>query len=181
MTIDQYIAELRKQKKELASTKAVFLAASTAHADAVERIFTAGNATSGQDIGNYNKKDPIYVNPLDAPRGFAPKGKNGKTTFKNGNKHKTRYFESYSDFRANQGRRNDKVNLDLFGDLKSDFENSLVRISNTAFESAIRREDNIDKALGNQSRFNKAIFAASDEERATFTDVLRFELRKIYG
>lgn len=179
LTIHQYIAKLEKQKRALGQTKATFTAASTAHADMVERIFTDGNASNGGKIGQYDNSDPIYVNPDDSPRGVTPKGKNGQSTFKNGKPHKTSYFGSYKAFRQAVSRPTSYVNLDLFGRLKQEFENSISRISDTSFEARIRTSENQDKAIGNQRRFGKVIFGAAEAERDTFRDVLRFEINRI--
>lgn len=180
LTIEQYIADLRRQSKELRDSKAPFIAAYTAHADMVERIFTNGTASNGSKIGNYNSSDPLYISPADSPVRVQTKGKTGKTSFKNGKPHKTGYFPSYKAYRASIGRQTNSVNLDLSGRLKQEFENSLRRVSNFSFEAVLRTDESTDKALGNQDRFRKAIFASTEKERDTFRDVLGFELRKIY-
>lgn len=179
--MEQYVAALRKQAKELRDSKAPFVAASTAHADMVERIFTDGVAANGSKIGSYDSSNPLYINSKNSPVNVAPKGKSGKRTFDNGKPHKTAYFQSYKAYRANIGRPTGTVNLDLFGRLKQEFENSMRRISNSSFEARLRTEESTDKALGNQSRFRKPIFAATQAERDTFRDVLIFEYRKIYA
>src|SRR5688500_10530634 len=125
MELESYIAKLEKQSRALRDSKATFVAASTAHADMVERIFADGKATSGSPIGNYDTKDQLYVNPNDSPVNVATKGKNGDRTFKNGKAHKTGYFASYKAYRSAIGRPTGTVNLDLFGRLKQEFENSL--------------------------------------------------------
>lgn len=180
-TMEQYVAALRKQSQELRDSKAPFIAAQTAHADMVERIFTSGEAANGGKIGNYDTKDPLYINSKNSPVNVAPKGKTGKRVFDNGKPHKTAFFSSYKAYRAAIGRPTNTVNLDLFGRLKQEFENSLRRISNSSFEARLRTDESTDKALGNQSRFRKPIFAATQQERDTFRDVLIFEYRRIYA
>lgn len=179
MTIEELIQKYRRQQKELTESQAYFLAASTAHADMVERIFTDGNATDGNPIGVYDTTKEMYVNPINAPRGFTPEGKTGQQVFKNGNKHRTKYFKSYRDFRANQQRETGFVNLQLFGNLMSDFSTSLRRVSNTIFESRPRRKENEGKIIGNQRRFQKVIFGATEKERETYRETLNFEINKI--
>lgn len=179
LTIEQYTAKLRKQQTELKNTRAVFVAASTAHADGVERIFTNGKATSGALIGDYDSNDPIYISPEDSPKAVTPKGKTGQTTFKNGKRHKTAYFPSYQAFRQAIGRQTSFVNLDLSSRLKQEYENSLQRIDNFSFEARLRTDLSEEKAIGNQRRFGKVIFGASDAERDTFRETMRFEIRRI--
>lgn len=181
MTIEEYIAQLSDQVQDLRSTKAVFLAASSAHAEMVERIFTDGQASDGSSIGNYDTQKPLYVNSKNSPKNVPHAGKNGDTTFKNGNKHQTGYFKNYKSFREAVSRPTSSVNLDLFGRLKQEFENSLTKDTNTSYIAELKTDESIGKAEGNQGRFSKTIFAASQQERATFDKVLRFELRKIYA
>lgn len=178
LTIDQYISKLRQQQAELRGTRAVFIAASTAHADQVERIFTDGNAVS-ESIGNYNDSDPIYIDPADSPRAVTPKGKSGNKVFKNGKPHKTAFFSSYQEFRKAVSRESSFVNLDLTGRLKSEYENSLQRQDNFNFESRLRTDLSEQKAIGNQRRFGKVIFGASDKERDTFRETMRFEINRV--
>lgn len=199
MDLKVYIAQLEKQARELKTTKAILIAASTAHADMVERIFTDGIASNGSKIGSYDTRNEQYVNPENSPKKFQPKGKGekkSKTTQvfdistqksrrvaikKDFSERKTRYFESYKAFRAMIGRETAYVNLDLFGRLKQEFENSLRRVSNEDFEARLRTEESIEKATGNQRRFGKAIFSATESERETFLKTLIFEMRKIYA
>lgn len=179
MTIEDLIAKYKRQKKELDESQAYFLAASTAHADMVERVFSDGKASDGSEIGNYNATNPLYVNPENAPRGFTTEGKNGEQVFKNGRKRKTKYFRSYQDFRANQQRESGFVNLQLFGNLMSDFSTSLRRVSDRVFESGPRRKESEGKILGNQRRFQKVIFAATEKEREVYRETLNFEIERI--
>lgn len=155
----------------------VYIAAQTAHAEMTERIFTHGKASDGSSIGTYSAK-PLYVNPNDAPRKFPPAGKYGQTEFNNGKPHKTGYFEGYQAYRSNQSRPANYVNLDLFGTLKSEWENSLHRTDN-GWEADIEYLKNKQKVLGAQTRFGKTIFAASREEAETFTRILNLELNNL--
>lgn len=178
MTLEQLIAKYEAQREELKDDNFVYLAASSAHGDMVTRIFSDGKQSDGSQIGNYNASDPLYINPIDAPQSVTTAGKNGNTTFKNGKAHKTAYFPSYRDFRSQQGREAGFVNLQLFGNLQSEFAASLRRQSQGVWESEIRRDSNLQKALGNQKRFG-VIFAATNEERETYRIALNFELSKI--
>lgn len=181
MDLRVYIRDLEKQSRELKDSKATFIAASTAHADMVERIFTDGKATSGAAIGQYDTQNELYIDPKKSPVNVATKGKTGERTFKNGKPHKTGYFASYKAYRAAIGRPTATVNLDLFGRLKQEFENSLTRITNNSFEARLRTSEGEEKATGNQRRFGKIIFGASQAERDAFTRAFTFEIRKIYA
>lgn len=178
MTIEQYIEKLGRQIKVLEDTdEANYLAASSVHAMQVERIFTDGIASNGTKIGSYSTKD-IYINPNSPNVGskFPPEGKTGKKVHKNGEPYKTKYFAGYRAFRANQGRDSNTVNLDNIGRLKSEYENSLKRDNDNSYTSEIRSQENIDKAVGNQTRFNKTIFGLTNEEAETYTEILTNQL-----
>lgn len=178
MTLEQYIEKLGRQIKVLEDTdEANYLAAQSVHAMQVERIFTNGIASDGTKIGDYSTKD-IYINPNNPNVGikFPPEGKTGKKVHKNGDPYKTKYFEGYKAFRANQGRDSNTVNLDNIGRLKSEYENSLKRDSDNAYIAELHSEDNIDKAIGNQARFNKKIFGLTEEEAETYTTILNQEI-----
>ena len=176
MTVDQYIAKLNRQIEALErNDKALFLAASSVHGKMVTRIFSEGQTSAGAKIGNYNSTKPIYVNPKNAPKGFPAKGKNGQSTFKNGRKRKTGYFQSYKDFRGKQGRETAFVNLRLHGRLQTDFANSLQKSGNK-YISGTKNAANTVKIEGNEKRFNAAIFRLTKAEHDLFINILSKEL-----
>lgn len=96
------------------------------------RIHGEGLASDGADIGQYNKTKPLYVNPLNSPVQFTPVGK-GQTRAKkaivndkrvsvkpNGDKRKTKYFNSYDEFKTAIGRNEiGKVNFLVFGGMQN--------------------------------------------------------------
>lgn len=178
ISIQEYITKLQKRIDDLQAVEeeARYIAVQTIHADQVERIFSLGMASDGSKIGNYNTTKSIYVNPKDAPKGFTPEGKTGKKEHINGAQYKTKYFSSYAAFRANQGRKTDAVNLDLFGRLKSEYENGLRRGDEGAWISGLRTDESIDKAVGNQYRFNKGIFALTESEKEKYFNILFNEI-----
>lgn len=88
--------------------------------DNLRRIHNDGKAVTGK-IGNYATSPSLYVNPKNSPKKFATVGKSGKAKFKNGKRHKTKFFQSYKAFRGDIGRETNYVNLQLSGKLKRDF------------------------------------------------------------
>src|SRR3990167_5153369 len=95
--------------------------ATTLQASNIERIHERGEAVSGANIGSYSRK-PTYVNPSNSPKAISPKGKDGRNSFKNGKKKKTRYYsDGYKGFRSNIGRDTSNVNLSLSGKLSKEF------------------------------------------------------------
>ncbi len=140
---------------KLNRTIATYLQASN-----VKRIHNLGLAVNGSKIGNYSIK-PLYVNPKNSPKTFAPKGKTGRVKFKNGKLHKTAYFLGWRGFRQGIQREAGFVNLQLSGKLKLswviEYQNKKVVIG---FNSLYGTE----VATGNEQRFGKQIWGISPKD-----------------
>jgi len=154
-------------------------AARTTHALMANRIFVDGKNADDGDIGQYNDTNPLYVNPSkNSLPSFQTKGKTGKSKFANGDSHKTGYFDSYKDFRKAVGRGTSKVDLVLSGGFQSGFANGLFNKSDTEWVSMVSGK-NADILEGQEERFGR-IFGLTDQERATFKEVIVFEANKIF-
>jgi len=138
------------------------------------RIFEQGLNSSGGQIGKYSTK-PTYFNPKDSPVKFTPKGKTGKTEFKDGKPHVTRYFGGgYKEVRQTAGRRTDKVNFDFTGQLRFSHtigfnDNRVVLGFDSQREG--RKAQSLEKKFG-------PVFALSEEEREAFG---RFLINKAFN
>lgn len=169
------------------------LAAYTAHSDATKRIFTDGKNSSDGNIGQYATSPPMYINPDKAPRagalkvkgieGLKPtKGKHGEHLFKNGKAHKTTYVNSYKDFRNRIGRRTDKVNLVLSGDLQSDFANGKItnpapkKVNAHTYIVTLSREINQKKRGGLEDKYGE-VFSHTTNEVNKFFKVANQEFK----
>lgn len=173
MKTSEKIAQLRRQLTIIESGKLVQIAAQDTHVQMVDRIFNKGlNAQDGQ-IGTYNTSNELYVNPNNSPKKFPTKGKTGESKFKNGEPHKTGYFESYSNYRSKVGRPTSKVNLVLFGDLQNDFGKAVFKLTETKYASLVRGA-NGDKVEGAEAKYGN-IFRLTPKERTNFKQVLAFE------
>lgn len=155
--------------------------ATTMCGNLVVRIHENGENALEGNIGRYSTK-PIYVSPKSSPRSFgANTGKGGKSTFKNGNKHKSRYFAGgYKDFRNKIGRRIDVVNLSLSGQMQNDFS---VGIKNPIKTSAgwglgFKNPLNAEKAEGLEKKY-APIWRLSGNEHRQAQHVADFETNKI--
>jgi hypothetical protein len=126
----------------------------------LRRIHNEGRALSGQGIGHYSGK-PLYVNPKHSPRQFPTKGKNGQTTFKNGKKHKTAYFNGWKGFRSSIGRETGFVNLQLSGKLLKDW---IMEQRGKDFIIGFRSEYGTKISAGNEQHFNKKIWGISQQD-----------------
>lgn len=196
MTQEEFLIRQRKALNSIVKfNNPLRLAARTAHKDMAVRIFEDGKNSSDGNIGQYDTKRPlyVYVNPNTAPRagalkakgieGLKPtKGKTGEHTFKNGKEHKTTYVKNYKEFRNRIGRRIDKVNLVLSGDLQSDFSNGKVKnpspqkVNVNEYIVILKREINQDKREGLENKYG-TIFAHTKNEIAKFKKIAELELR----
>lgn len=174
VSIAEYIESQKERFEKLQSGEALEIAVRDTHAKQVQRIFVEGKNSDDAQIGKYNTTDPLYVNPNNAPKKTPTKGKTGKDTFANGQKHKTTYFDSYSDFRASQGRESSNVNLNLFGNLRSAFANGLFKVSEREWVVAIPLSEYV-KIEGNEDRFGAKISALTKEEHNNFIEVIQEE------
>lgn len=91
--------------------------ASNLWADVNQRVFFYGKLSSGADPAPYST-EPIYASTRISSK-LSPLGKNGKGSFKNGKKKKTRYIpDGYKGLKEKIGRKN---RFDFTGQLKKAF------------------------------------------------------------
>lgn len=175
-TLQQYEQKIKNQINDLVSLDAaVFIAAKSASALMVERVFEDGKDANGNNIGKYDTQNEIWVSDENSPKSGNHKGKpNKKGESKN---IKTTYYESYADFRQKIGRESGKVNLRLFGRLQSDVANAPINKEPLHYSIAVGKES-MDKIIGNEFRYGKKIFYHTLNERKTFVKILRYEINK---
>lgn len=141
------------------------------------RIHEEGKAADGSDIGRYDTTNPLYVNPKNSPKSFPVEGKTGKTKFetgiKKGQAHKTRYFNSYSDFRQTIGRRTDKVDLSLSGQLNSQF---VVIATENGYGLGWNNQEMPDRARGLESKYAKKIWGLTEGEKELAVKIAQKEI-----
>lgn len=160
----------------------------------VTRIFVDGKNSSNSNIGQYDTERALYINPEKSPRktgdkikgieGLLPtRGKYGDEKFSDGTPHKTTYVKNYKDFRNRIGRRIDKVDLFLSGDLKSDMSNSNsnvkpVKINDHEYVTGLKRQSNIEKLSGLEKKYGD-ISALTASEKKNFFDIATKEFQLI--
>lgn len=195
MTTDQFLEINKKLFADIIERDIPLqIASQDTHAMQVTRIFVNGETSQGLLIGKgrYNDTDPLYVNPIGAPgKGFTPAGKPfafGKT--KGGKektvrattrlvkgeskKHTTRWFPSYKAFRDEIGKETSLVNLELSGDLKSDFSNRErpIKVNVHEYVSGLKRDDSVKKVDGFKNKpYYGNIFAPTKEEQQNFQHI----------
>lgn len=99
---------------------AIRTVATTMLAEMKTRVFEQGKKTDSSDIGKYSTT-PMYVSVNANPgKSFGAIGKTGKSKFKSGKSHTSRYFAGgYNEYKAKIGRNPGYVNLSLSGQLNS--------------------------------------------------------------
>lgn len=129
MTTDDFINKMNEKIAKIEKeNKPLELAVRSVMSLQSKRIFLDGKNSEESIIGEYSSKD-IYVNPTKPNKwSFPTKGKDGKDTFNNGNKHKTGYFKNYLGFKTTVGRNRKLKTVDLFltGSLHRNWANSDV-------------------------------------------------------
>jgi len=204
LTVAQYTDKAISRIQQIIALNRPFeLSVRTTVARQAVRIFVDGIKSDGSPIGQYNTTRPMYINPdTSSPRagairkkqegmtvivaeGLKPtRGKAGEHIFKNGRIHRTTYVNNYKDFRNRIGRRIDRVNYTLTGDLMRDFCNAKTparavpkKISEKEYRVVLKREANIGKREGLEKKFGTT-FRLMASERAAFFKTLDFNFRK---
>lgn len=185
MTTDEFI-KLQNEKIKLIIEKNIpfQLAVRSVMAMQSKRIFLEGKNSKGGIIGQYGTNS-LYVsekyrNKTNLPK-FPLRGKNGKTKFKNGNYHKSGYFENYLAFKkaVKLNKRIGTVDLFLTGTLHRHWANSdkvgiaeARKVNANHYYVAISDED-YKKTNRYQNVFNLSL-----QEKETFYRVLNGEFKK---
>jgi len=125
---------------------------------------------NGQDVklrligsGKYSTKS-TYISPEQSPKKFSVKGKSGKTKFKNGKPHKSRYFEQgYKEFRETIGAETSHVNLQLSGKLKTSF---IIQNDSGKYKIGFDSTYGKDISDGMEDKYNQKIWGVSSEGAA---------------
>lgn len=183
MSFERVIANIDRRIKFLESGIPLERGVRSVMALQVERIFEQGKNAAGQDMGTYDSKNELYVNPSTLPKKITPRGKPGVE--RNVDSRKTVYFKSYKALREEMGRESGHINLRLTNDLQSDFANAQIkdglvqnpepqRVSKHEYKITLKREVNIQKKRGLEKRFGP-IFSLTDHEKRVFFDVVEKE------
>lgn len=188
MTLEEFNLKIQQNLADLIANDVPLRVASYGSlAEVSLRIFTKGENADGGKIGDYNSTNPIYVNPKKAFGGSklgTPRGKNGDTKFKDGRSHVTVYLDSYKDYKSILGKPSggSYVNLELSGDLKSDWENGKApyQIGPHEYYLGVKRQINIDKVKGINAKYGP-VFALTDKEVENFIEDVKFEFAKLFG
>lgn len=178
LTPKQFAAEIKKRANLLkAQNKPLQIAAQTAHALRVKRIFHDGLDSNNSSIGSYSTSPEVWIDN-DYHRRGGNKGKSGRAK-------KTSYYKSYADFKKSQGFGSNIV-LRQTNRLQSDFANRQIspnsdglpnskpiRVTKDRYIERITSE-NEDKIKGRENIFN-----FTNKEKAVFNRVYNATATKI--
>jgi hypothetical protein len=158
------------------------IASQTIHTLRVNRIFHVGLNASAGKIGNYNSTTELWAADKQLRRAGTHRGKTGKAI-------KTSYYRSYKELKAQQGFRNDRVNLRMTNNLQSEFANVNISQSNDSPPKNsspikvnpnlyIERVDNLGKLKGIEAKYGD-VFGFTKGEVTKFYKTYNFEAKKI--
>lgn len=199
MTVEEYNHQLNSFLKFIETNNIPFeRAVNSSVQEIANRIFVDGRDSDGRLIGFYDKKTPLYVNPNNSPKGFAPEGKPQKIgVYKSGKKkgqdktkrnkeklvgntfgeegrslkpHTTRWFPSYEAFRKEIGRPFSSVNLVLSGDLQSDFRKAAI-----GSPAKATKIDNLKYAIQLDREINEKKMEGHEKKYGKITDPTKEE------
>ena len=86
------------------------------------------------------------------------------------------YSDAYAKYRAGLGRQVQKIDLDLFGDLKR----SPTIVKTTQGQNIIfNQQEQTDKARGLEKRFNQQIFFPSNQEAEVALDTIEEQFNEL--
>ena len=172
MTTKEYSKRLLKFADKLDKSKPFFDAVANSVEAMADRVFIRGEFNPEPYSTN-----PLYVNPLFAPRKFGVKGKPynskpGRTKFANGEPHKTRYFENYTQYKL-AIKQKSFVNLVLFGNLQRAFRVGIAKKDNKIVHKIAINESNPEgKIKGLMKKYPQA-FKLTKEEKNAYKEDLR--------
>ena len=140
------------------------------YSENLRRVHNEGKDTDNKLIGEAQySTTPIYISVDASPKRITPKGKSGKTKFKNGNSHKSAFFqEGYKGFRTAIGRTTSVVNLQLSGKLKTSWA-----IQNNGKKWLIGFDSTYGKDIseGLEEKYNQEIWGVSEAGRQLAIDI----------
>lgn len=168
--ISEVVLQLKHKLQSAADVnKLTRLVATYLTASNTRRVHNDGNALDESQIGQYNTNNPLYINPNKAPRKFKPEGRTGKTIFKStGKPHKTKFFANYSGFRSNQGRANNRVNLQLTGKLKLDWA---MEQQGNDWIIGFKSDYGAKIAEGMEDKYKKKIWGVSERDKKAIAQI----------
>lgn len=182
MTPEQFIAQLRKQKSALqvAAEQSLEEAAKATHIKVANRIFLEGKAADDGKIGNYSTKELVV-----SKKAFHKKGAFKQSTRPNkGGGTRPMYVKfpnakkatpvmvlpgGYRQLKQIQNMQSWYVDLVYSGRTRRAFLGSLRKYGRYGWAAVMRGTKTAEKAVLNENKFGKKIFALTRQEEAFFS------------
>jgi hypothetical protein len=183
MTPEQFIAQLKRQKSTLqaAAEQSLEEAAKATHFRVATRIFSEGKAADEGKIGNYSTK-PLVVSKKafvtkSAFRQSQRPNKGGGTRpmfikFPNAKKATPVMVlpGGYRQLKQIQGLKSQYVDLVYTGRTQRAFIGSLRKFGRYGWAAVMRGTKTAEKAVLNENKFGKKIFALTPQEKRFFSN-----------
>lgn len=137
----------------------------------LSRVHNEGKTADDGMIGgaNYSTK-ATYISLDQSPKKFTPKGKTGKSKFKNGKSHRSGYFpDGYKGFRNTIGRTTSYVNLQLSGLLKTKLQ---VQGSGKTYKVGFEAGYSSDVAQGLEEKYDQQIWGVTPSEEKELVTIV---------
>lgn len=181
MTIDEFNKKLEEKIKLIEKeNKPLLLAVKSITALQSKRIFLDGKNAAEAPIGEYKNRE-YWINPKNSPKKFTPKGKDGKTKFKNGEPHKTGYFTNWLAHKEAIGRNKRVKTVDLLytGELSRNWANAEI-LSKAAATKITQHNYIVSLTQKNKDKTERYgnVLGLSKKEKDIFLKVVQFELKK---
>lgn len=161
MNLQEYTNNLKQLAGDASAKLALNIrvpAANMMLATIKNRIIREGKASDNSEIGRLSTKPAYFSRKAFVVKGaFKPQGKNGARKGA-----KSMYLpEGYAQFKGIQGRERSKANMQLSGSMMLDYQQA---IQGATILQGFTNKKESDKRKGNEARFNKRIFPATEQE-----------------
>lgn len=160
MAVKGYDSLISQLNKMMQTERIMIASLNTVLAKQKERIFQKGNDADGSKIGSYST-NPISISRKNQSRNT------GKTYFKGG----------YREYKGLTGKGNSYVNLRNTDQMMMDY--GVHILGKDEYGLGFTNAFNFNKSEWNEEKYDKEIFAESEEEAKLFLRVFEFELNKI--
>lgn len=181
LTPIEFQRKLAAKIADLDTAKLIFPIAQETQRKLINRLFEDGEGAQGK-LGTYSTDEGYFTkNQFKNKGAFKPKGKTGKSKFKDGEPHKSMFLEQgYKELKQIQGYESSFVNLTYSSDLRNDFSTGMVRKGDKVF-AVVKRKINADKTEWLSDKYGDKTFKHTQEEKEFFAKEVSKELADYFS
>jgi len=184
--IDKYIKQLQKEitGMKAATDESMRVAVRVSHNNTVIRIFEAGGASNGSEIGQYSSSPTLvgsssFKTKRAANKIFGSKAKRAEQEWRKVQGHNLVLLPGgYKEIRKLEGLETSFVNLRFTNNLQSDFRSAIQKLKPNRYVTGTNRKENGEKREWLEEHFGKEIFAPTEKESDIFVEVMNREMIK---